>query len=169
MKDRQITKSDIFLVHLINGWLLTWTTPHDNSLESYHACYGNNFCSSKPTLCDTREMYTRYWLYTSRKIWLIQCYVFSVGASSSAIRTTHQSQSRFIVAQHPMHKPARLYVKNFKWSTTSWKPVVSFLPILDLKPSDPTCIFSVLNFIINQAKVLGANTRILTFDQPLSL
>ena len=42
------------------------------------------------------------------------------------------------------------------------KAVVSFLPILDLKLSDPT-------FIIDQAKVLGINTPILTFDQPLWL
>ena len=49
------------------------------------------------------------------------------------------------------------------------KAIVTFLPILDLNPSDSTCIYSVLNFISSQANTLGIQTPILTFDQPLWL
>ena len=49
------------------------------------------------------------------------------------------------------------------------KATISFLPILDLDPSDLTCIYSVLLFIIEQAKILGIHTPVVTFDQPLWL
>ena len=49
------------------------------------------------------------------------------------------------------------------------KSVVSFLPILDLNPNDPTCIYSVLLFITEQATQLNITTPIITFDQPLWL
>ena len=44
---------------------------------------------------------------------------------------------------------------------------VSLLPIMDLNPSDMTCIYSTLMFVESQAEVLGINTPVITFDQPL--
>ena len=44
---------------------------------------------------------------------------------------------------------------------------VSLLPIIDLKPTDMTCIFSTLKFVEHQAKELGIVTLVITFDQPL--
>lgn len=46
---------------------------------------------------------------------------------------------------------------------------VTFLPIIDLNPSDETCIYSTLLFIINQAKSLKIMVPCVTFDQPLWL
>lgn len=43
---------------------------------------------------------------------------------------------------------------------------VVFLPMIDLNPSDPSCIYSTLKFVSNQAKKQNV-TPILTFDQPL--
>ena len=45
---------------------------------------------------------------------------------------------------------------------------INFLPIIDLNPSDESCIYSTLLFIIEQAKELGV-VPIVTFDQPLWL
>ena len=41
-----------------------------------------------------------------------------------------------------------------------------FCPMIDMSPSDPTCIFSTLHFVCAQAKKYQF-TPILTFDQPL--
>ena len=49
------------------------------------------------------------------------------------------------------------------------KSTVSFLPIIDLNPSDLSCIYSTLSFIIEQSKVLNVKTPVVTFDQPLWL
>ena len=49
------------------------------------------------------------------------------------------------------------------------KSTVSFLPILDMDPTDYTCIYSVLVFISEQAKNLQIETPVITFDQPLWL
>lgn len=46
---------------------------------------------------------------------------------------------------------------------------VSLLPIIDLNPSDLSCIYSTLNFVIDQAEQLNMETPVLTFDQPLWL
>ena len=46
---------------------------------------------------------------------------------------------------------------------------VLFLPIIDLSPSDPSCIFTTLEFVIEQAKSLNIQTPVITFDQPLWL
>jgi hypothetical protein len=43
---------------------------------------------------------------------------------------------------------------------------VLFLPMIDMNPSDPSCIYSTLKFVISQARFHGV-TPILTFDQPL--
>lgn len=49
------------------------------------------------------------------------------------------------------------------------KATVKFLPIIDLNPSDETCINSTLHFVIKQAEKLGIPTPFITFDQPLWL
>ena len=45
--------------------------------------------------------------------------------------------------------------------------VISMLPIIDLSPSDPTCIYSTLLFVIEQSRKLNVSTPCLTFDEPL--
>ena len=44
---------------------------------------------------------------------------------------------------------------------------VLILPIIDLDPSNKTCINSTLSFIEAQAKKVGITTAVVTFDQPL--
>ena len=46
------------------------------------------------------------------------------------------------------------------------KASVMFLPIIDMNPSDSTCIYSTLMFVSEHAQRHGV-TPILTFDQPL--
>ena len=41
------------------------------------------------------------------------------------------------------------------------------LLIIDLQPSDPTCIYSTLKFVEDQARRIGIQTPCITFDQPL--
>ena len=43
---------------------------------------------------------------------------------------------------------------------------IAFMPMIDLKANDETCIFSTMHFIVGQAKKYNADP-ILTFDQPL--
>ena len=47
------------------------------------------------------------------------------------------------------------------------KSYVNFLPIIDLDPTDMTCIFSTLLFVIDQSEKLRIQTLVITFDQPL--
>ena len=50
------------------------------------------------------------------------------------------------------------------------KSHVHFLPIINLKPTDESCIYSTLTFIESQAKILiKIPTACVTFDQPLWL
>ena len=49
----------------------------------------------------------------------------------------------------------------------SSKSEVLFLPIIDLSPSDNTCIYSTLNYVHKQAKKLNIQSPCITFDQPL--
>ena len=54
--------------------------------------------------------------------------------------------------------------------TTGIHPPVShvhFLPIINLKSSDESCIYSTLSFIESQASLLNIQTACITFDQPL--
>ena len=44
---------------------------------------------------------------------------------------------------------------------------VLMLPILDLNPSDMTCVRSVFGFISKQASLLHLPSAYITFDQPL--
>lgn len=47
------------------------------------------------------------------------------------------------------------------------KAEVLMLPIIDLSPTDMSCIYSTLRFVESQAKDLGVETPVITFDQPL--
>ena len=49
------------------------------------------------------------------------------------------------------------------------KDRVTFLPIIDLNPSDENCIFSTLCFICKEAARLNIQNPTVTFDQPLWL
>ena len=49
------------------------------------------------------------------------------------------------------------------------KSSVVMLPLIDLNPSDPTCIYSTLLFVSQQAERQGIITPCVTFDQPLWL
>ena len=46
------------------------------------------------------------------------------------------------------------------------KSTVSFLPIIDMDPTDLSCIYSTIAFIIDQANSLEIQTPVITFDQP---
>ena len=59
------------------------------------------------------------------------------------------------------------YMQNISHGKHSPKAKVTFLPIIDLNPSDYTCIYSTLLFIIEQSKKLNIETPSVTFDQPL--
>jgi hypothetical protein len=43
---------------------------------------------------------------------------------------------------------------------------VVFLPMLDMNPSDPSCIYSTLHFVCKEARKYQ-HSPVLTFDQPL--
>ncbi len=47
------------------------------------------------------------------------------------------------------------------------KSDINLLPITDLNPSDPICIYSTLLYVESQAKKLNIVTPCITFDQPL--
>lgn len=47
------------------------------------------------------------------------------------------------------------------------KTSIKFLPIVDLNPSDESCIYSTLMFVDKEAKRHGMHTTCITFDQPL--
>ena len=49
------------------------------------------------------------------------------------------------------------------------KSTVTILPIIDLDPTNMSCIYSALKFVEGQAKALNQETQVLTFDQPLWL
>ena len=46
------------------------------------------------------------------------------------------------------------------------KSTFTFLPMIDLNPSDPSCIYSTLHFVAEQAEKYRC-MPIITFDQPL--
>ena len=49
------------------------------------------------------------------------------------------------------------------------KSSVMFLPMIDMNPSDVTCVSSTLHFVSEHAKQRGIANAIVTFDQPLWL
>ena len=44
---------------------------------------------------------------------------------------------------------------------------IQLLPIIDMNPSNKSCILSTLLFVIDQAKLLNIETPCINFDQPL--
>ena len=46
---------------------------------------------------------------------------------------------------------------------------INMLPIIDLNPNSMHCIYSLLSFILQQAKKLNIDTPVVTFDQALWL
>lgn len=46
------------------------------------------------------------------------------------------------------------------------KTNIDFLPIIDMPPSDQSCIYSTLKFILHEASRYN-RTAVITFDQPL--
>ena len=61
------------------------------------------------------------------------------------------------------------YMQDISKGTFPGQSVINMLPIIDLDPTNMTCIFSTLLFITEQATKLGINTPVVTFDQPLWL
>ena len=55
----------------------------------------------------------------------------------------------------------------FSTTPSSGKSSIIMLPLIDLQPSDPTCIYSTLLFIKEQASNMNIKTPCVTFDQPL--
>ena len=49
------------------------------------------------------------------------------------------------------------------------KAEITMFPIIDLDPTDMSCIHSTLMFVLDQAKQLEVPTPYITFDQPLWL
>ena len=86
----------------------------------------------------------------------------------------------------PYQQASRIGIANFKFDSISrpnWSGFlqcststasskgstcsIDFLPIIDLNPSDESCIYFVLLFVISRAKKLNVHTPSITFDQPL--
>ena len=44
---------------------------------------------------------------------------------------------------------------------------LTFLPVIDLKPTDESCVLSTLLFVQEQAKRCHSSQALITFDQPL--
>jgi len=66
------------------------------------------------------------------------------------------------------HRPGwNGYMQNITKGHYPGKSVVTMLPIIDLDPSNMSCIYSTLSFIVEQAQNLNINTPAVTFDQPL--
>ena len=59
------------------------------------------------------------------------------------------------------------YMSNISTGEYPGKSTISLLPIIDLNPTDMTCIYSTLKFVQSQAKELNIVTPVITFDQPL--
>ena len=57
----------------------------------------------------------------------------------------------------------------FESDCPATKAEVLFLPIIDLNPSDETCIYSTLVYVQSQAEQLSIPIACITFDQPLWL
>jgi len=59
------------------------------------------------------------------------------------------------------------YMQDISTGSHPPKSTITMLPIIDLNPSDMTCIYSTLLFVIDQSKKLNVITPSITFDQPL--
>lgn len=60
------------------------------------------------------------------------------------------------------------FMQSINHGSHSGKSSITILPMIDLNPSDFTCIYSTLQYVEQQAAVHGI-TPIITFDQPLYL
>ena len=61
------------------------------------------------------------------------------------------------------------YMSNASAGSYPGKSTISILPIIDLDPTNLSCIFSTLRFIEEQANIINIPTPVVTFDQPLWL
>src|ERR1051325_1919302 len=63
------------------------------------------------------------------------------------------------------------FMQDFSVTADSFHPPadIRMLPIIDMNPTDMSCIFSPLHFIEDQAHKLNMPTACVTFDQPLWL
>ena len=59
------------------------------------------------------------------------------------------------------------FVQKYLTGDHSGKATVTFLPIINLNPSNESCIYSTLLFVEQQAQQLNIPTPCITFDQPL--
>ena len=59
------------------------------------------------------------------------------------------------------------YMSNAASGNYPGKSTVTILPIIDLEPTNLSCIYSTLRFIEEQAKLINIDTPVVTFDQPL--
>ena len=70
----------------------------------------------------------------------------------------------------PMNNPRPIwsgYMHATSQVTTTYASAsVKFLPIINLNPSDETCIYSTLLFVIEEAKKLNIPSTCIFFDQP---
>ncbi|KAG1670841.1 hypothetical protein GQR58_016642 [Nymphon striatum] len=72
-----------------------------------------------------------------------------------------------------VHKSARPswsgFMQTYREGEYPGKSEVTVLPIIDLNPTDSSCIYSTLLFVIEQAQKANIGTATITFDQPLWL
>jgi len=61
------------------------------------------------------------------------------------------------------------YMQHVSRGEHGTKAIVNMMPLIDLSPSDETCVYSTLLFVIKQARKFNVVTPIITFDQPLWL
>ena len=57
------------------------------------------------------------------------------------------------------------YMTKISSGTYPDKSKMMFLPIIDLNPTDPTCIYTTLEFVTDQSRSLNIRMPVLTFDQ----
>ncbi|KAG1647735.1 hypothetical protein GQR58_030367 [Nymphon striatum] len=71
------------------------------------------------------------------------------------------------------HKSARPswsgFMQTYREGEYPGKSEVTVLPIIDLNPTDSSCIYSTLLFVMEQAQKANIGTATITFDQPLWL
>ena len=68
---------------------------------------------------------------------------------------------------HPQCPSSSKYMQSVARGDYPGKSETTFLPIIDLKSTDESCIYSTLLFIQRQAKILNLVTACITFNQPL--
>ena len=76
----------------------------------------------------------------------------------------HVSHFRGIKATRPGWSG---YMQEISQGEFPGRSQINMLPIIDLDPSNMTCIYSTLLFVCDQAKRFEVHTPVITFDQPL--